>query len=280
MSGGGRRVSFAALAAEDDPAPLRGAGLEAPGPARTVPLHTVALNPLNKRPLGEDDELAALAETIRRHGVLQPLVVCGVEVFARAFPDAAAGIAAGSEWVALIGNRRRRAAGLADLATVDVVVNDDRIASMWEVMLVENGARRDLPPWLEAEAIAAALAASAISQRELARRIGRSPMYVTQRLALTKLVPQLREALELGELTIEQARQLGELTPGEQQAVVERGKPYRAGVHAVYIGRRERTFRVGSTPAAAAASIRERFDADELTELIALLRSTLDGEDD
>ena len=280
----GRRVSLAELAGDEDVAPhpgLRGALAAAElGPSRTVPIHTVAPNPLNKRPPGADEEIGALAETIREHGVLQPLVVCSVAAFSAAFPavglaaaawNASAGRAAADavKWVALVGNRRLQAAGLAGRTTVDVVVNDERVASMWEVMLVENGARRDLPPWLEAEAIAEALRTSGISQRALARRIGRSPMYVTQRLALLKLIPPLREMLEAGALTVEQARKLGELPPEEQQRAV----PGSGGVHGVYTTKRAgRTFRVGTTPAAAAEAIRARFGPGELAELIDLLR--------
>ncbi|MGQ0576002.1 MAG: ParB/RepB/Spo0J family partition protein [Pseudonocardia sp.] len=145
---------------------------------------------------------------------------------------------------------------------------------MWEVMLVENGQRRDLPPWLEAEAMEEALRAAGISQAELARRIGKSGAYVTQRLALLRLVPELRSLLEAGELTVEQARQLGDLSSGEQRAIAAAGRPYRRrDVNAVNAGSRPRTIRV-TTPAAA-ESIRQRFEPSELAELIELLAAAL-----
>lgn len=143
---------------------------------------------------------------------------------------------------------------------------------MYEVMLIENGQRRDLPPLYEAEAMEAVLARTGISQRELGRRIGKSHVYVAQRLALRKLIPELRAALERGELKIELARQFGELSESEQQEIVAAGRPYRAVArgNAVTTHARRRNIRA-STPAIAAQSIRERFTAEELAELIRLL---------
>jgi ParB family transcriptional regulator, chromosome partitioning protein len=242
------------------------------GPAvRTVPISSVATNPLNKRPPGEDDELEEMAETIREHGLIQPLVVCSAGAYRAEFPDQSM---EGVDWVALIGNRRLVGARKAGLTEVDIVVNDDRVTSMYEVMLVENGQRRDLPPALEAEAMEQVLGSAGISQRELARRIGKSAMYITQRLALLKLVPELRAALEQGELTVKLARLIGELPESAQEAVVAAGRPYRLPreddstarpVHAAV-----RRISV-STPAATAESIRKLLGAEELAELIRLL---------
>lgn len=276
--GGGRRVRLSSLAGAPDVAdPAPGAASDASTPAahgaRRVSVHDVAPNPLNKRPDVDDDEIAAVAETIREYGVIQPLVVCSAGAYLAAYP-AQRDAVGDAGWVALIGNRRLRAARLAGLREVDIVVNDEQASTMYEVMLVENGQRRDLPPWLEAEAMAEVLAAAGISQRELGRRIGKSGMYVTQRLALLRLVPELRELLEQGELTIEQGRTFGDLPVVEQRAIAAAGAPYRRpGVNAVYAGPRPpaRTIRV-STPAAAAASIREQFGDAELRELIKLLR--------
>lgn len=281
----GKRVNLADLAVDDfTPAVPARPPLEsvpaAPAPASTgtrdVPIATVALNPLNKRPEGGDEELAELAETIREHGVIQPLVVCSVERYLREFPEQAESVT-GADWVVLIGNRRLRASRMAALDTVTIVVNDDRVTSMYEVMLVENGQRRELPPVLEAEAMAEVLNSSAISRRELARRIGKSHMYITQRMALLKLVPELRGALERGELTIERAREFGELPEAEQRAIVAAGAPYRRVREAETVTRSAvKSIRV-STPAAAAESIRKTFNRDELTELVRLLSEQLAG---
>lgn len=275
----GKRVNLAALAAEDlyQP-PASGQPTAIPtvnvdldySAVRSAAIQLVATNPLNKRPAGGDEDLLALAETMRTHGLIQPLVVCSAQLYLNSFPEQRTAIG-DSPWVVLIGNRRLLAAQLAPLAEVPIIVNDDQIASMYEVMLIENTQRRDLPPVMEAEAMAEALKASAISQRELARRIGKSAMYVTQRLALLGLVPELRLLLEQGELTIEQGREFGELPEAEQRAIAVAGKPYRRPrINGVYTRPAARSIRV-STPAAAAESIRKAFSTEELAELIRLL---------
>lgn len=286
----GKRVNLADLAVDDldIPAPTPAAAAPAPAPAaapvppaatngapvvgpnRVVPIGTVVANPLNKRPAGGDDELAEMAETIREHGVIQPLVVCSSARYLVEFPDQREPLA-DAEWVVLIGNRRLLAARMAGLDKVAIVVNDEQVTSMYEVMLVENGQRRDLPPVLEAEAMAEVLRSASISRRELARRIGKSHMYVTQRLSLLKLIPELRALFERGALTIERAREFGELTESEQRAIVAAGAPYRRSRGNGVISRSAvKSIRV-STPAAAAESILKTFSSDELNELIRLL---------
>jgi ParB family chromosome partitioning protein len=294
----GKRVNLAALAQDDfyepppppaEPAtpepesstqraPLRAAEPVAETPEdpkgpRLVPLSTLATNPLNKRHPGDDDEILEMAETIRQHGVIQPLVVCSAQAYLESFPEQRSAIGE-ARWVTLIGNRRLGAARLVPLDEVAIVVNDDQVASMYEVMLIENGQRKDLPPVLEAEAIQEALKATGISQRELARRIGKSHMYVTQRLSLLKLIPEFRDLFERGALTVERARQLGELAAKEQSAVYAAGPPYNKQVRLGGSRPGARVIRVTS-PAVAAESIREKFTDDELTQLVQLLSQHL-----
>src|SRR5262249_11407719 len=127
----------------------------------------------------------------------------------------------------------------------------------------------------EAEAMTEVLQSASISQRELARRIGKSPMYVTHRLALLKLIPELRALLERGELTVKQARVFGELPEAEQRVIVAAGKPHRRPHENENAGRSSmRSIRV-STPVAAAESIRKTFSTEELAELVQLLSAHL-----
>jgi ParB family chromosome partitioning protein len=123
--------------------------------------------------------------------------------------------------------------------------------------------------------MAEVLKATAVSQRELARRLGKSHVYVAQRLILLNLVPELRTAVDDGELKIELAREFGELSQTEQQAIVAAGKPYRRPGSGNGVTRPPvaRSIRITS-PAAAAESIRQKFNSDELAELIRLLTST------
>jgi ParB family chromosome partitioning protein len=240
-----------------------------------VPLADVCANPLNKRPTGLDEQSQEMAETIRAHGVIQPLVVSSASAYLAAFPRQRRAVGAAA-WVALIGNRRLHAAALAGLDEVPILVNDDQVTSMYEVMLVENGHRRDLPPTLEAEAMAEALRAAGSSQAELARRIGKSAMYVSQRLALLELLPEFRAMLDAGQLTVETARTLGALSKEEQRALLQAGPPYRRKPARRAEALRPVTIRV-SSPAVAAESIRAKFSDAELAELVALLSSHLNG---
>ncbi|GAA1388731.1 hypothetical protein GCM10009613_26550 [Pseudonocardia kongjuensis] len=258
------------------PAPAPDSSPE-PGPDTSMlPVPDIVSNPLNQRAAGdeEDAEFYELVSTIRGHGVLQPIVVCSASAFLERYPDQAGALDA-ARWVALIGNRRLRAATVAGLPHIPALVNDDRVASMYEVMLVENSHRKALGPLYEAEAMQRLLSESGIPQRALAARIGRTPMYVSQRLALLGLIEPLREALEAGSLKVEQARQLGGLSEAEQYAIAAAGPPYRkpttnAPARGIEPPRRRRSIAV-SSPARAAASIREVFTETERAELIKLL---------
>lgn len=273
-----RKVNLAALAAND--VVDRQKDDEAAKPTSgsiDLPIDKVALNPLNQRLEGDEDtdELEQLTDTVREHGVLQPLVVCTVAVFLERYPQQSTTLN-GARWVTLIGNRRLVAARGAGLQHVPALVNDERADSMFEVMLVENSHRRDLAPLREAEAMRQLLDREQVSQAGLARRIGRTPAYVTQRLALLSLIPALKAALDDGSLSVKLAREFGTLAVEEQEAVAAAGPPdWSPRVNPVNASRRRaasrRTNLPAGDPAAAAQSIRELYSGDELAELIRLL---------
>jgi ParB family transcriptional regulator, chromosome partitioning protein len=290
----GKRVNLAELAREEvsdsySPAPPSPRVQGSAPPDRldrtveldvsTLPVAEIAANPLNRRDAADetDEEFQQLVSTIQGHGVLQPIVVCSSAAFCDRYPDERVAVGA-ARWVALIGNRRLMAAAAAGQERVPAVVNDDRLASMYEVMLVENSHRKDLSPLHEAEAMSRVLAAEGISQRELAGRIGRTNVYVSQRIALLGLIAPLRAALNAGTLKVEQARQIGTLPPDEQQAIAEAGPPYRRrpvnGVN-TSVPKAARRIAAG-TPAQAAESIRRVFSPEELSELIRLLAGESD----
>ncbi|WP_226351878.1 ParB/RepB/Spo0J family partition protein [Pseudonocardia sp. ICBG601] len=242
-----------------------------------LPVEDIVFNPLNQRSANDDEgsEFYELVSTIGAHGILQPIVVCSTAAFASRYPDQHAS-AEKARWVALIGNRRLRAAMVAGLQNIPAVVNDERVASMYEVMLVENSHRKALGPLHEAEAMRRLVEETGTTQRALASRIGRTPMYVSQRMALLGLVPALREALEDGSLKVEQARQFGTLSQQEQEAIVAAGPPYRRQpvgglTNPGPAPRRTRRSIAVSSPARAAASIREVFTETERAELVRLL---------
>lgn len=269
------KVNLAALASTDvsdsEPRTARAAG------ATELPVDRIVANPLNQRTDDDEDvaELEAMAETIRTHGVLQPLIVATASAFLASYPDQADSLA-GARWVTLIGNRRLVAARQAELSQVPAIVNDGQLGSMYEVMLVENGHRRDLAPLREAAALRHVLDHEpGLSHRELGKRIGRTHTHIRYRLALLSLIPPLRRALEAGSLTVERARELGEMDEADQQAIADAGPPWRgASGNGVSTPRPRRRALPKGDPAAAAVSIRELYSGDELAELIRLLQSS------
>jgi len=239
-----------------------------------LPVASIALNPLNERPDEDDEDIAGLAATLRDYGVIQPLLVCSAAVFTERYPAAAADVGSAS-WVVLIGNRRLRAARRAQIETVPAIVNDDQLATMYRAMLIENLQSRAMPPLHEAEAMSKAMKEEGLTQTALAAQIGKTQGFVSQRLALLKLVPELRSAMAAGELVVEVARQLAELSEDQQRAIAVKGKPYRFGQTA---GPKSSTARRGwaASPVRAAAAIEKAFtNADELKELIGLLNAQL-----
>ena len=170
--------------------------------ARTLPIASLHPNRFQPRTYFDDSAIAELAESIRAQGIIQPLVVA---------PE-------GDGWAIIAGERRWRAARLAGLETVPVVVRevaDDR--ELLELALVENLQRSDLNPIEEAEAYAALQEKFGLSQDEVATRVGKARTTVTNSLRLLRLPEEVLELLREGKLTAGQARPLLALAGREEQ---------------------------------------------------------------
>lgn len=187
----------------------------------TVPLVSIVNNPRNRRPYDED-EVERLAASIAEVGLLQPIGVMRYEVYLSHFPEDEQQIGT-HDWVALYGNNRLHACrlvrdrGLAEMLDVPVVVADrlGREGKIRAAVLVENIQRSSLPPLAEAEEVAE-LVAEVGNQREAARRLGVTQGFVSQRMKLLKLAPDLRAAVDAGTLKIEDARSLASLPVTKQ----------------------------------------------------------------
>ncbi|MEV1295363.1 ParB/RepB/Spo0J family partition protein [Pseudonocardia sp. NPDC049635] len=196
-------------------------------PPSKLPLEQLQPNPLNPRDPDDDEDLKELAATMRQHGQLQQAQVIAREDFLAAFPDTADQLS-DAPWVVFIGNRRLRAARLAGLAMLDVKAPEG-VASPEEIesrVLIENLQRSDLPLLKEAEFLQRQLSRDGQSLRTVAAAIGKSFMYVQQRVALLKLIPELQDQLRHGTLTFKTARTLCSLSPDEQAAVYSAGPPW------------------------------------------------------
>lgn len=201
---------------------IEGSALATTSAPTTVPVTSIAHNPRNPR--DDYNDIAELADSIREVGVLQPLGVVRYEVFLSHYPDHEQEVGT-CDWVALNGNRRLAAARHLGLDEVPVHVLDrlGREDHLDESVLIENIHRQQLPPLREAQAIKMLLDRHG-SQREVAKRIGKTQAFVSQRLALLSLTPDLKDALTTGELHVRDARRIAKLPQDEQHAAWEQLK--------------------------------------------------------
>ncbi|MCD4738619.1 MAG: ParB/RepB/Spo0J family partition protein [Anaerolineae bacterium] len=167
-----------------------------------VPHDQIVPNPHQPRGPLQDQELLELTASIQTHGILQPLVV-------RQDP------AGGYQLIA--GERRWRAAGLAGLTQVPVIVKDVAPREMLELALVENIQREDLNALEEAQAYQQLMEEFGLSQAAVARRVGKSRSSVANKVRLLGAAPAIREALLNANLTEGHARALLGLEGDEEQ---------------------------------------------------------------
>ncbi|MFI9846741.1 ParB/RepB/Spo0J family partition protein [Nonomuraea sp. NPDC051941] len=178
----------------------------------------MADNPGNPRDALRD--LEGLAATIKESGILQDLVIVPRENWLAAHPDHDKPINEGGigdkPFVILIGHRRRHAGELAGLDEAPVKVREDVAAASRRNALIENVQRDDLSPLEEANAIRDLMAEENLSQGKAAALLGKSGAWVSFRLALLGLRPELQQALIKGDLKLEDARRLGRLRHDQQ----------------------------------------------------------------
>jgi ParB family chromosome partitioning protein len=155
-----------------------------------LPLEAIRPNPHQPRREFPDEGLAELAASIREHGILQPLVVS---------PDG------DGHYLLVAGERRWRAAKLAGLTTVPVVVKDLTPQQVLELALVENLQRQDLNPLEEAEAFRRLRDEAGLSAEEIGRRIGKSGAYVRNRIRLLALPGEFQQRVSTGGISARQA---------------------------------------------------------------------------
>ena len=168
---------------------------------RWLPVEQIAPNPHQPRREFAPGPLAELAESIRRHGIIQPLSVRRRD----------------NGWELIAGERRLRAAKLAGLQTVpclEMQVDEQDSAIL---ALIENIQRRDLHYLEEAAAIAAYLRQSGSTQEEAAALLGRSPSAVANKLRLLRLSPDCVRLLREHDLSERHARALLRLTDEEDR---------------------------------------------------------------
>ena len=166
-----------------------------------VDLDSIVAGPMQPRTHFDEASLESLAESIRSHGVVQPLLVRRRD--------------SGFELIA--GERRWRAAKLAGLTRVPVVVKDVPDDSLLEIALIENIQREDLNPIEEAQAYKKLIETVGLTQEALAARVGRDRSYITNYLRLLRLPDDLQQLVKEGRLSTGHARTLLALMHPDQQ---------------------------------------------------------------
>lgn len=162
------------------------------GGVMQIPVEQIQPNPHQPRIHFNENDLSELADSIREHGVLQPLVVMSVD--------------GGYQLIA--GERRLQASKLAGLRAVPAILRQATKQELLELALIENIQRADLNALEEAEAYRQLTEDFGLSHEAVARRVGKSRVAVTNTLRLLGVAPAVKQALVDGKITEGHARAL------------------------------------------------------------------------
>ena len=163
----------------------------APSHTLTVPVDAIDANPRQPRQTWNeqaDAALASLAESVRSHGIIQPLIV----VLRPGTPES------GPRYLLIAGERRWEAAKMAGLRTVPVVVKNATPQQMLEMALIENIQREDLNPIEMARAFQMLLEEYGLTHEEIGRRVGKDRSTITNAVNLLRLPQEVQDKLLQG----------------------------------------------------------------------------------
>jgi ParB family chromosome partitioning protein len=178
------------------------------GPLRQVPVSSISPNQFQPRKAFNDESLRSLASSVRELGVLQPIIVRPLE-------------GQPNRYELIAGERRWRAAGIAGLETVPVLVQDsvnDRLSL--EQAVVENLHRVDLHPLEEASAFQQLIDEFDLTHEQVAQRVGKSRANITNTLRLLQLGDVAQAALASSQITAGHARSLLAISDPDAQATM------------------------------------------------------------
>ena len=166
-------------------------------PQTDVPIDRVVPNPWQPRSFMNEEKLAELAESIREHGIIQPLLVTEERD------------AQGERYYQLIaGERRLRAAKAASLERVPVTIRQSTPQELLELAIIENVQRADLSPLEEASSYQRLIDEFHLTQHDVAQRVGKSRVAVTNTIRILALAPEIQQSIANGEITEGHARAL------------------------------------------------------------------------
>lgn len=254
-----------------------------------IPLTEIRSNPYQPRKEFDQKSLSEFAESIKEHGVIQPIIVKksikGYELIA--------------------GERRTRASKMAGKETIPAIIREMTDQEMMEIALIENIQREDLNPIEEAEAFAKIIETNNITQEEAARKFGKSRSYITNLLGLLNLPEKTKKYVQETKITMGHARVLSKLSDPDEinrlaDLIIEEGlsvreterltsgveiekknkikrEPVYSARHSIYEGiMRER---IGTKVKISAKKIEIPFDSDnDLDRILEILGISMDGE--
>jgi ParB family chromosome partitioning protein len=170
---------------------------------RTVQISNILPNPRQPRKNFDSDELSELTDSIKEHGIIQPLIV-------------SQGLSAG-EFILIAGERRLIAAKEAGLTAVDVIIRDANEQDRLELALIENIQRTDLGPLEKAEAYKQLCEDFNLPHEEIGKRVGKSRVAVTNTLRLLSLPKKVQDAISSEQISEGHARALLSLKSSQSQ---------------------------------------------------------------
>jgi ParB family chromosome partitioning protein len=179
-----------------------------------VEIAAIRPNPRQPRANMDTDQLSDLAESIRTHGIIQPLIVLPADSRGR--------------YTLIAGERRLHASKEAGLTTVPVIIRDTNELGQLELALIENLQRTDLNPLEAADGYRQLIDDFSLSHEDVARRVGKSRTAVSNTLRLLKLSAAVREALSKNKISEGHGRALLALPTAQSQSaaletVIQRG---------------------------------------------------------
>jgi ParB family chromosome partitioning protein len=214
--------------------------------AVTLKIGEIEPNREQPRKRFEEEALTQLAESIRTHGVIQPLLVRPL---------------AGGGYQLVAGERRWRAARMAGLTEVPVVVKDLSEQETMEIALIENLQREDLNPIEEALGYQELMDAYGFTQEQVAKRVGKSRSAVANALRLIGLPEEVRPLLESGSLSAGHARAL--LALEDKAQMVETARlAVDKGLSVRELEKRAKTAKTGSKTAGESRAAQNPFSRD------------------
>ena len=158
---------------------------------------------LQPRAIFTPEQLAELVDSIKEHGIIQPLIVRETQ---------------NGKYELIAGERRWRASGILGLSTVPAIIREASDKDVLELALIENLQREDLNPMEEAAGFQSLIETYHMTQEEAAQRVGKSRSAVTNALRLLGLTPSVRKLVEEGKLSAGHARALVPLSPSLQES--------------------------------------------------------------